>query len=942
MLKNLKVGTKLVAILVAPVLVLLLLAYVGVRQRLDEAGDAQRVEELTSFSQDNAELIKELQLEGLYSAVYASTAKAKGEAELATQRQATDAALATYRSSLESVQPGRDDEAVRDAVKQANNRLDRLDISRKSVDSIQSDAMSLVEGYENTTKNLLAVNLAVTNSVADPELARGLQVVDNLTTYSQVEANVASLLTISVQIRFYAATLPIGTDGAAVAGACSPIPARAGDECPVYSKPLDANNELGQIDNLFQATASPSQKQIKRASEAGGAYDELKRTAFENGTEANSMETTPGVPGDPDAVPPVPDVGATTDVDPDEWTAAATDQLNRLYGAQNQMLVTDSASVLNDATLQASDARQAATLFALLTGIAILIAGVVTASVARATTVPLKKLTNAAYSLSTERLPALVERLRNPEEDAGGESLSAQLTPIDINSKDEIGQLADAFNSIQQVTVEVAEEQSVLLRKGIGDIFINLARRNQTLLDRQIEFIDQLEAHEEDPDQLDNLFKLDHLATRMRRNAESLLVLAGAEPPRRRGRPVALADVVRVAIGEVEDFARIQLLALDDATVGGNVAVDLAHLLSELMENATHFSPPDTMVEIVGHRSDSGYILSVSDQGIGMSADQINEANHQLARPPLVGLALSRSLGFIVIGRLAQRFEVAVKLTASPSGGVTALVTLPADLVTYEGEELPAATPEIAPAAATPPATAEEDFVDLDDDELVILDDDAADLVVLDDEISIDEDDEDLAASSETRTDDADDDLLDELVEEGLSDTDEFERGLQSIISDELAPGPVESRTPGESPSEPDSGAGAFGSGAPSVTDDVRTAEEPAISDAVAETPPTIEAPAKPARDRAEPVVTVAEQISAASRQEALTADLTAAGLVKRTPKKRSETPSFEGQAGASGSQPRATGASQRSPEEVRKMLSRYRSGLNKGRGSADSEKSDS
>ena len=246
----------------------------------------------------------------------------------------------------------------------------------------------------------------------------------------------------------------------------------------------------------------------------------------------------------------------------------------------------------------------------------------------------------------------------------------------------------------------MAEEQGALLRKGIGDIFINLARRNQTLLDRQIEFIDQLEANEEDPDQLDNLFKLDHLATRMRRNAESLLVLAGAEPPRRRGRPVALADVVRVAIGEVEDFARISLLALDDVTVGGNVAVDLAHLLSELMENATHFSPPDTTVEIVGHRSDEGYTLSVSDQGIGMSADQLAEANSQLARPPLVGLALSRSLGFIVIGRLAARFGIAVKLTSSPSGGVTALVTLPADLVTVDGQPMVARPADRPPAAA--------------------------------------------------------------------------------------------------------------------------------------------------------------------------------------------------------------------------------------------------
>src|SRR5690606_3884824 len=156
-------------------------------------------------------------------------------------------------------------------------------------------------------------------------------------------------------------------------------------------------------------------------------------------------------------------------------------------------------------------------------------------------------------------LPALVEQLRNPEAEIVGD----ELTPIAVDSKDEIGELATAFNNIQDVTKSVATEQATLLRKGIGDIFVNLARRNQTLLDRQIEFIDQLEAREEDPDQLENLFKLDHLATRMRRNAESLLVLAGAEPPRRRGRPVDMADVVRVAIGEVEHFARITLLALD-------------------------------------------------------------------------------------------------------------------------------------------------------------------------------------------------------------------------------------------------------------------------------------------------------------------------------------------------------------------------------------------
>jgi signal transduction histidine kinase len=926
MLKNLKVGTKLVAILVAPVLVLLLLAVVGVNQRMNEASDAERVNELTEFTEASSLLVKELQLEGLYSAVYASTDGKRGTTELEAQRQKTDAALVGYTQSLEAVQPGRDDEAVAESIKQADNRLERLDTNRRSVDSVQTDALGQIGPYQSSTGALIDVNLKVAYSVDDPELARGLQTVSNLAIVTQDEARVASILSISVEIGYYAQVLPKGADPKTEKGECGDDPLSAGPACPVYDDALKANNDVGQAEALFLNTASGEQKQTYRAADAGSDYDQLKANAFENGNGINDMRGT---------------VDRSEPVDPGEWMTASTTRIDRLYQAQEKMLASGTDSVESLAAAKASDARQGAIVYALLTIIAILIAGLITASVARATTGPLKKLTSAAYTLSTERLPALVERLRNPEEDASSESLSAQLTPIDINSKDEIGQLADAFNSIQQVTVEVAEEQSVLLRKGIGDIFINLARRNQTLLDRQIEFIDQLEANEEDPDQLDNLFKLDHLATRMRRNAESLLVLAGAEPPRRRGRPVALADVVRVAIGEVEDFARIQLLALDDATVGGNVAVDLAHLLSELMENATHFSPPDTMVEIVGHRGENGYILSVSDQGIGMSADQINEANHQLARPPLVGLALSRSLGFIVIGRLAQRFEVSVKLTASPSGGVTALVTLPADLVTYEGDELPSASPELSSATeATTAAPADDEFVDLDDDELVILDDDDADdLVVIDDEITVEADEDEVVVTETIVAEEpslADDDLLDELVEEGMSDTDEFERGLQSIISDELAPGPVESATPGESPSEPDSVPGAFGS---ATTLDEPPAE---ISAPVAE--PVAEPAAEPARTRAEPVVTVAEQISAASRQEALTADITAAGLVKRTPKKRAETPAFDGTAATSGAaqQPRATSASQRSPEEVRKMLSRYRSGLNKGRGSADSEKTDS
>ena len=890
MLKNLKVGTKLIVILVAPVLVLLGLAWVGASSRLDAAGNAARVGELTQYSQANAALAYQLEIEGLYSAEYMASLKKAGDAELKEQRLKTDAAKKSYEDAVKTYDPGRGYPAVQEALKRVDGRLVSLSVNRNSVDAIQTDPTNAIEQYSNTIEALLKVNQEISRTITEPNLARDFQSFVNMQAIGYNRSKEAMYATAVVAVGYYPQQFP--TTSAPEPPKCTSFDNQG---CSVFTKLTNAGEDVSRADSAYTDNASATQKQLYRDKLANNQYEELKRQLFDaaTATGANANDLRAG----------------SRPLQLDAWMKATTSYLDSIKKAQDELLASTQAQADN---LQSS-ARQEALVYGVFAGGAIIIALIIAFYVARATTRPLKELTSAAYSLSTDKLPALVERLRNPEE-AEGESLASTLTPIDINTKDEIGQLADAFNSIQQVTVEVAEEQAQLLRKGIGDIFINLARRNQTLLDRQIEFIDQLEANEEDPDQLDNLFKLDHLATRMRRNAESLLVLAGAEPPRRRGRPVALADVVRVAIGEVEDFARIQLLALDEATVGGNVAVDLAHLLSELMENATHFSPPDTMVEIVGHRSDDGsYILSVSDQGIGMSADQLAEANIQLSRPPLVGLALSRSLGFIVIGRLAQRFDISVKLTASPSGGVTALVTLPTDLVTYEGEEAPPAAAPVdeAPAEAfAPPAEEEPETIVLD--EVEVVEEEATPVVEPEPEA------EPVGA-------DLGDDLLDEVLDEPLEvpEGDEFERGLQSLVSDELPAGPIESDTPGTPPTEP------------------TTFPEP---EPVAEVEPEpvaeAEVEAEPEPEPAVAGLTVAEQVAAASRAEAKAAELTAAGLVRRTPKKRSEA-AVGG--GAPGQAARTTGATQRSPEEVRKMLSRYRSGLNRGRGSADgSESTDS
>ena len=192
---------------------------------------------------------------------------------------------------------------------------------------------------------------------------------------------------------------------------------------------------------------------------------------------------------------------------------------------------------------------------------------------------------------------------------------------------------------MQSTLEHVATQQIEVLRKGVADMFVTLARRNRSLIDRQLAMIDTLERNEENPDTLADFYQLDHLATRMRRNAESLLVLAGSEPQKKWRTPMEVDDVVRAALGEVEDYRRIDVLALEAVRLKGSVVADLAHLLSELLENATSFSPPETRVRIAGHFHDDGYLITITDRGVGVPARRLGELNELLSRPPVVGLA---------------------------------------------------------------------------------------------------------------------------------------------------------------------------------------------------------------------------------------------------------------------------------------------------------------
>jgi PAS domain S-box-containing protein len=217
--------------------------------------------------------------------------------------------------------------------------------------------------------------------------------------------------------------------------------------------------------------------------------------------------------------------------------------------------------------------------------------------------------------------------------------------------------------NIRDVTEQAA------LRKSIGELYHNLARRSQGLVDRQLELIEELERGEVDPDRLDELVRIDHLATRMRRNAENLIVLSGVEQHRRLSEPVPLRDVVEAALAELKEYSRVQVAPMDDLRLSGQAASDVAHLLAELVGNATSFSPPGTMVQISGGPAGTGYVLEIEDRGIGMSDAELIEANRRLAAPLAADVAVSKMMGFHVVGRLASRYGIKVSFATPGTTG---------------------------------------------------------------------------------------------------------------------------------------------------------------------------------------------------------------------------------------------------------------------------------
>ncbi len=353
-------------------------------------------------------------------------------------------------------------------------------------------------------------------------------------------------------------------------------------------------------------------------------------------------------------------------------------------------------------TRTAKDEKEAVALAAV--GLAAALLGLVLVTrVSRAVSSPLVDLANQAEHLANVSLPAAVQAILDA--DAAGGQLP-EVPKVRVGDIEEVAAVAIALEALNTTAVELASGQAAL-RRNLSDAFVNLGRRNQNLVTRQLEYITEIELKEADPTSLEELFRLDHLATRMRRNAESLLILAGSGPARHWNASVPVMDVARAASAEVEDYKRLRLHHFDPAMVTGIVTTDLVHILAELIENALTFSPPGAPVDVYGRFLEGGYVIVIVDSGIGMSSEDLATANQRLEGQGANGEVPGRYLGHFVAGRLAARHAIAISLQPSHSGGLVARVKVPASLMEEPVADLSASAEVRSASAEVRPASAE-------------------------------------------------------------------------------------------------------------------------------------------------------------------------------------------------------------------------------------------
>jgi signal transduction histidine kinase len=628
------IRARLTAALAVPLTALLGVAVLEVLQISGEAGLARQQSELARSSIGPTSLLRQIQNErniamiSLFGAVDMIELQVEDNA---VARRNTDAAAADFESEIEG-HGGQVEQAYRPAL----DGLDALATLRADVDGFTGPrdfqnivfTVEIFNGYTALLDALFDANTQVALAIDDTELRRGAELIDVTARQSDVLAKLVLHLVVA---------------------------AAGGD-----ADGLNTPREIAEVGAL-RAELAANEQAI--ATNGTGAYRPMVEKLFAN--------------------EPVREFPKVVDAAVANGTFALGEVLSTVTGDDIKKFgyivfrgqVSDELLRKAEELTATAEARQR--MYLGFAGVAVVLAAAVTWLVSRSITRPLEALTRQATEMADHHLPeAVTDILATP---LGDDVTLPQIDRVVVRSRDEVADVAEALTTVQDSALGLAVEQAVL-RRNIADSFVNLGRRNQHLLRRQLDFITELEHGEMDPDTLANLFRLDHLATRMRRNAESLLVLAGIDQPRTWTAPVPVTEAIRAAVGEVEDYQRVIVRAMEPATISGSAAADLAHLLAELIENALVFSPPDEDVEIRGGAQRSSYTLVVIDHGLGMPADELARANRRLAGAEPFTIAPSKYLGHYVAGKLATRHGIRVTLDARDHG-TTATISLPPELL---------------------------------------------------------------------------------------------------------------------------------------------------------------------------------------------------------------------------------------------------------------------
>ena len=679
-MQNWPIRTKLLVALLGPLLVLAVLALVGIRHNQAESERAARSTAFARLAAGLAPLIHQLQAERSLSVSYIDSGRKQWGPQLVGQRQTVDRVADVYRERTRQLGAG--DRVLAEKIEYGLSELGRLAEQRQTIDraKIDQEKLEVEPGIELHEEEGEEEHEAATVQGHGPLDTPGValeQYTDTISDLLDINGEIAPRSDNEQLLKGVAASV-------AISRAKDFADAQRSLLQNVYTAGHFEGDEHAKLSALvaaeviytaqFDANATEEQHEFREETVAGPEVDRVDRLVDDALDRRSAI---------------APDLN----VDPQDWSGAMTVKLDRMRGVEQRL----SADVIATATAVREGADRRALMYSLLLAAALILAVVLVLITARSLIRPLRRLEAAAEETAGRRLPGVVERLQEGEP-VDLETESAP--PIEVRSRDEIGHLAEAFNSVHRVAVRVAGREAAL-RRSVGDMFLNLARRSQSLIERQLEVLDELERSGSGADVRAGLGELDHLATRMRRNAENLIILSGSEPARRWRGPIDLREVVLASVEEVKEHTRVEVVPLDQIQLAGHAAADVMHLLAELIENAVTFSAPDTKALVAGQPLPAGYLLEIEDQGLGMTDEQLVKVNQRLAKPPDIDFALARMLGFYVVTQLASRHGIRVQLRHSWYGGITALVLLPRELL-MNVPDAPAAAGDAAGRSADP------------------------------------------------------------------------------------------------------------------------------------------------------------------------------------------------------------------------------------------------